>query len=226
MNEPERDELAGQKVDPLVGPPSETVSPVDRTEFGGVRSGCDAAPDEKPAVEGDTLRQEFLWNTHQYLGEYVRFADTKAAFAGTMAAALLGAMYSARAHIPVVSVDFLRWPMSSWLALGAGVLLMAAFALAIWTIVPRQASTQREGFVFWGNIAAHGTFERLQASFDGQSVRALNDHLLHHIFDISRVACIPKFRNAATSLWLVLVGGVLAAVAMLLQDAQRSIPNS
>src|SRR4051794_39473072 len=52
-------------------------------------------------VLDDAAKHEFLWHTHEYLNEYARFADTKAAFAGAIASALIGALYSAKAHMPI-----------------------------------------------------------------------------------------------------------------------------
>src|SRR5437763_6875673 len=40
-------------------------------------------PASLPSNPDEAAKMDFLWHTHQYLGEYARFGDTKAAFAGT-----------------------------------------------------------------------------------------------------------------------------------------------
>lgn len=170
-----------------------------------------------PAMD-EAVKQEFLWHTHEYLGEYVRFGDTKAAFAGTIAAALLGAMYTAKAHVPLVQMHYDQWSLSSWLAVVSALSLFVSVALAIWTVLPRLRSTQSKGFIYWGSIAAHGKVDLLQTSFHSQSALTLNDHLLHHVFDISSRVCIPKYRFVSLCIWALMIGGFVAAAALVLQD--------
>jgi hypothetical protein len=166
----------------------------------------------------EASKQEFLWRTHQYLGEYARFGDTKAAFSGAIASALLGALYSAKAHVPLLQTSFQQWALSTWLAALGALLLFASVALAIWTVLPRLRSTQSKGFIYWGSIAAHGNVGLLQTSFHSQSAHTLSDHLLHHVFDISTKVCIPKYRSLSLCIWVLCVGAFLAAAALVLQD--------
>lgn len=177
-----------------------------------------------PAMD-EAAKQQFLWHVHQYLGEYARFGDTKAAFSGAIASALLGALYSAKAHMPLLSASWDQWTLSTWLSAMGGVFLLASVALAIWAVWPRLGSTQSEGFVYWDSIAAHGTIERLQNAFNEQPARALNDHLLHHVFDISKQVCIPKYRAIALCIWSLCIGSLLAAAALVSQDLpHKTVP--
>ena len=179
------------------------------------------APDDSPAMD-EAAKQEFLWHAHQYLNDYAKFGDTKAAFGGTASAALLGALYSAKAHVPLVQMKLDQWLLSTWLAAAGGVLLLASVAFAIWTILPRLRSTQSKGFIYWGSISEHGSLELLQTSFHSQSARTLNDHLLHHVFDISSKVCVPKYRSISLCIWALCIGGFLAAAALVLQDALQN----
>jgi hypothetical protein len=165
----------------------------------------------------EAAKQEFLWHTHEYLGEFARFGDAKAGFAGTVASALLAALYSAQVHVPLVRTSFHQWAVSTWLAGIGGAFLVASITCAIWTIVPRLRSTQSKGFIYWGSIAAHGNVELLQSSFHSQSAHTLNDHLLHHLFDISTKVCVPKYRAVSLSIWALSIGGFIAAVALLVK---------
>ena len=212
------DGLQGQLI-----PPSQTVPvtpPVPETLEIAVQGGPDtrmSLTSDGPAMD-EAAKQEFLWHTHQYLGEYARYTDTKAAFAGAIATALLGALYTAKVHVPILRTSLDQWPFFAWLAAIGGVFLSASAILAVWTVFPRLRTTQSKGFIYWGNIAAHRNIDLLRTSFHSQSARTLNDHLLHHIFDISTNVCIPKYRAVSLCIVTLCLGGCLAAAALVLQD--------
>lgn len=213
------DTPAPQLTSPLVAPPE----PLPASSGHSHESQALAASPQtssSPSLSDldEAAKQQFLWQTHSYLNEYARFGDTKAAFAGTAAAALLGALYSAKAHIPLLKTSIGQWPFSSWLIAAALGLLIAAATIAVWTIRPRLGSTQDKGFIFWGSVAAHKKLEELQTSFHGQSARTLNDHLLHHVFDISSKVCVPKYRYVSICMALTLAGGLMGGAALMMQD--------
>jgi hypothetical protein len=181
-----------------------------------------SAPASAPAMD-EPAKMDFLWHTHQYLGEYSRFGDTKAAFAGTLTGAILGGLYSARAHVRLLQTSWDQWPVSAWLIATGSLFLVGSIALAVWTILPRLRSSQSKGFIYWGSIAAHGSMELLQTSFHAQSAQTLNDHLLHHVFDISTKVCIPKYRAVYLSITALFIGGFLGAAGLLLQDRPHNV---
>lgn len=172
-----------------------------------------------PALD-EAMRQDFLWHTHQYLSEQARFCDAKAAFAGAIAAALLGGLHGAKAHVPLLQAPYSQWSIATWLALVGSLLLSGAILLAIGTVFPRLRSTQAKGFVFWSSITAYGSFELLRTSFQAQSADSLSDHLLHHVFDIATEVCVPKFRTVSWCVWALVAGSFLAAAALLLGEAR------
>jgi hypothetical protein len=165
----------------------------------------------------EAAKHEFLWHTHEYLSEYARFADTKAAFAGAIASALIGALYSAKAHVSLF-LPLHQWSVAAWLTVVASTFLAASILLAVWTVLPRLGSTQSKGFVYWGAIANHRSVELLQTSFHSQSPRTLNDHLLHHLLDISQKVSIPKYRAATLCIWTMVIGGFLTGAALVVAD--------
>jgi hypothetical protein len=173
-----------------------------------------------PAMD-ETSKQEFLWHTHQYLNEYARFGDTKATFAGAIAAALLGALYGAKVHVPLVQAHYSEWSIASWLAVAGGSLLIVSILLSTSTVLPRLRSTQSKGFVFWGGIASYGSLENLRTSFHAQSTHTLNDQMLHHVFDIATKVCVPKYRAVSLCIWALVLGGFLSGASMILQDVPR-----
>lgn len=166
----------------------------------------------------DASKQDFLWKTHQYLGEYARFSDTKAAFSGAIASTLLGALYAAKVHVPLIRTSFHEWTFVSSLTAVGGLLLLFSVALTVWAVLPRLRSSQSKGFIYWGAVAAHQKVDVLQTSFQAQSTRTLNDHLLHHVFDISTKVCVPKFRIVWFCIATLAAGAALSVAALVLQD--------
>lgn len=162
-------------------------------------------------------KQEFLWNTHQYINEYMRFGDTKAAFVAAFSTALIGALYTAKFHVAMVQLPLAQWTAPTWLAAFGGGLLALSVLLALHTIRPRLTTTQSKGIIFWQSIRAHGAVEAFQASFHSQSGQSLNDHLLHHNFDLSG-HCITKYRAISLSILALALGAVFAASALMFQD--------
>ena len=188
----------------------------------GVEAALKSTAEVRPSNDSwqdDKAKQDFLWRAHGYVNEYTRFADSKAGFAGTLAGALLAALYGAGNYLPLLATPYQEWPVSAWLTILAGVFLVLSVSIAIWTVVPRLGSSQSKGFVFWNSVAAHGTVEQFQTAFAAQSTRTLNKHLLHHLFDISSKVTIPKYRAVSLCIWCLCIGGILATLALIAEDA-------
>ncbi len=199
-------------------PPSNTVRHSSETnELGNTTAR--SSPSE-PSVKLD-----YLWHVHEYINEYIRFGDAKAAFAGTIASGLLAALYTSLAHSQFLQLPHDRWSTSTWLAIGAAIFLGTSVVLALWTVRPRLQSTQSRGFIFWGNIANHKNIEDLQSSFYSQSEQNLNDHLLRHLFDLSKKICVPKYRSTSLCVAALCLGAFLAGVALTLQAPAASSTN-
>lgn len=181
-----------------------------------------AAPPAPPTLD-DAAKQAFLWKVHDYLGEYARFADTKAAFAGTLAGGVLGALYGGGLFVPLLAANYQSWTALSWLTAGAGLVLAVVIALAISTVYPRLRSAGGQGFIFWRNIVGFQDAAAFRTSFDSQSAHTLNEHLLNQNFAIAKYVCTPKYRKISFCLVLLGIGVAFAAGAFLLKA--RPLPN-
>ncbi|MFC6645544.1 Pycsar system effector family protein [Granulicella cerasi] len=181
-----------------------------------------AAPPSPPTLD-DAAKQAFLWHVHDYLGEYARFADTKAAFAGTLAGGVLGALYGGGLFLPLFAASYRSWTTISWLTAGAGIVLATVIGLAISTVYPRLRSAGDQGFIFWRNIIAFKDATTFRTSFDSQSAHTLNEHLLNQNFAIAKHVCTPKYRKISVCLLLLGIGVALAAGAFLLKERPSPI---
>ena len=197
----------------LANPPT-VVEPGAITAAGAVRT----HPSLSETDTSEAEKSEFLWNSHNYINEYIRYGDTKAAFVAATASALLGILYSSKIYVPIIQLPCSQWTSAEWFAIIAATLLASSVILSLLTIRPRLKSTQSQGFIFWGSIAAHEKLERLQTSFDAQSIKTLNDHLLHHLFDLSVKVVVPKYKQISLLILAAGIGGFAAALALILND--------
>jgi hypothetical protein len=176
-------------------------------------------PSTPPTTADENAQQVFLWHTHDYLANYARFADTKAAFVGTLSGALIGALYSARLLTPLGHEHWKTWPLAVWLALSGSATLATSILFALRAVYPRLKSAGAQGYIFWENIAAFASFADLATSFEAQTTKTLNAQLLRQNHDISRHVCIPKYRNVSLGIITLFIGGLLTAAALLTQAA-------
>ena len=182
-----------------------------------------------PTIVNDpvtTSKQGFLWHTLDYLGDYARFADTKAAFAGTLAGALLGCLYGAGLFAPLVRTPIREWAYVSWMTGLAGVLLCVSIGLAVHIVYPRLKRTGKTGFIFWGGIAAYDSGEKFKAAFRANSETDLNEALQGQVFDVAKYVLVPKYKNVSHCLRTLVIGASFAGLALLAKDASspKSVP--
>lgn len=167
----------------------------------------------------DAARLSFLWSTHSYLGEYARFADTKAAFAGTLAGASLAYLYGAGMFTPLLKTFICAWNWVHWLTLIAGVMLCVVIGLALHVVRPRLNKTGITGYIFWGGIAAFGSADEFKKAFHARTEAELTEALRTQVFDVSQFVLVPKYRTVSHCLSVLAIGLVFAGASLLVKDA-------
>jgi hypothetical protein len=86
---------------------------------------------------------EFAWNVHAYTNDYIRFADTKAAFYVAICGGLLACLYALKAHalLSLYTIDLKHF--SLWITFVSSVSCLAHIGLLLcclfsaWAVVPR-----------------------------------------------------------------------------------------
>jgi len=157
---------------------------------------------------------EFLWNTHSYINEYIRFSDSKAGIAITISGALLGLLYSGRVQDLFVKSPVGAWSWVSWFSFTAFFFLVVAVLLGVWAIKPRPWSRQQRALVYWGGIAKFPHPEAFCSEFRRQSDHALIEHLANHVHELSTV-CASKYFWVSCSILAGAVGGILGALILI-----------
>ena len=100
-----------------------------------------SAPPPNPMTQSTDV--DFLWKIHSYTNDYIRFADTKAAFTATLAAALIGILTSSQIFDGLLNQRFSAWPKAVWLGMAATGLLGLSILSAVFAVMPRLWRTQK-----------------------------------------------------------------------------------
>jgi uncharacterized integral membrane protein len=171
--------------------------------------------DTKGADIGEA--SEFLWNTHQYLNEYIRFSDAKAGVVIVFASGIIAAMYSVQLHVAVFSAWPAGWRWLEWAAAAGFALLAAAVILSVWAIRPRLTNSQRQGFIFWDSIRGFSSAADFRRALLTQNSTGMAEHLAEHLFTLAGVSH-RKYFCVSLSIWAALLGATAGAAAIVLKD--------
>lgn len=107
---------------------------------------------------------DFAWNVHQYLRDFIQFADTKAGFVFAWCNGVLVVLAGRESVTPLFALA--KWsqqPVAQLLTLIAISLLAAGAVASILTIYPTLASSipgvadplqKHQGIIYWGDIRA------------------------------------------------------------------------
>jgi hypothetical protein len=164
-------------------------------------------------VEEDEWMAVYLWNINQYIGENVRFSDTKAGSVIVLSGAVLSLLQTGGFHHSFADHPLGEWTLGSLAALLTFLCLGGAVLAAAWSIRPRLVRNFSAGYVFWESILAHGSSQAFVAELNRRSRRELLDHLAVQIYSVSAVAS-TKFRWVARAMMLCMAGAVLGAIVL------------
>ena len=119
-------------------------------------------PDPTPGAPGNSggdeeanSLEDFLWQVHGYTNEYIRFADTKAAFIAAATSALIGTSISSSVLDSFLLKAPCLWYRSQWLALIGLLMLSLSTICSLAVVWPRLWNKTPVGFIFWESIAGH-----------------------------------------------------------------------
>lgn len=157
---------------------------------------------------------DFLWKTHSYLNECIRFADTKAELVIAWTSAMIGALLAGGQH---KQIECSLVGLSNV----SGLLFLAvAFTCAFVAVFPRMRTSQPKGFIFSESILAHASgedyfdaFRKLSANDDSKS---LIRPIAEHIYDLSGISRL-KYLWVSRSIGAAFAGSALSAIAYLLR---------
>jgi hypothetical protein len=161
------------------------------------------------------IDDQFRWafHSHNYVNDYIKLADVKAAFLFGAYAGLLGVGY--KVHLFDV---FTTWPWRWFHWIGfvgvTGIITATGYALAV--ITPRLRGKEQDGVIFWEAIASQSPSAYVEKVLGRDSAGLLND-VLCHIHSLSTV-CSRKYSRLKGSIWIGVIAVPFFFVAVLVRQ--------
>jgi hypothetical protein len=187
-------------------PPAAPMPPIAETlPVGPTPSPATTAPSDNGKD-----RLDFLWKVHGYTNDYIRFADSKAAFVAATVIVLIGALVASRVFDSFGGT----LPARIWWAFGALALLLLSFLFALWAIKPRLHSTTPKGYIYWGSVIEHKE-DLVYAMECGKLTSAdLEMNVSRHIYTLAGI-CHHKYFWTNLAMLTGSAGGILAGSVVL-----------
>jgi pycsar effector protein len=157
---------------------------------------------------------DFLWKAHSYTNEYIRFADAKAAFLVTIAAALAGALISSKVFDGLRLVSVADWPAAAWIAVFSILCLGSSVVCATWTVRPRLWGKDQKDVIFWGGIVRYDSADTFCAEVERLSEVEQAHAVGRHLYVLARI-CKRKYDWSNAAILFGTAGGLSAALAVL-----------
>jgi hypothetical protein len=173
----------------------------------------DSLPDPPPFKP---CHLDVAWKTHEYIHNYIRFADTKAALIIAWCSTVVSALYVAGLHHGLASLrlTLTNSSFSMTAAALAIVLLVLSLAAAAAVVVPRLPTEQRAGLIFWESIRVHANGDLFANNFARHNEAQLAHHMCVQLYTIAGIAQ-KKYGWVLLSLWLAVPGSLLSGLALL-----------
>lgn len=164
--------------------------------------------------------EDFLWQVHEYTNEYIRFADTKAAFIAAASTALIGTCISSSILDSSLRKALSAWYWSQWYAIAGLLLLSIALVLSLLGIRPRLWNETPVGFIFWESIFGHQSATNSSQTIHKTTAHERTNAIAEHLFILASVAK-RKYACVNYAMWSGIAGGVLTAIALFLQHGLK-----
>ena len=163
---------------------------------------------------------KFLWEVHRYTNEYIRFADTKAAFIAGVSTALIGGLVGSSLFDSCFRTKLCLWTGIQWAGVFGLFSLVASLGLSVAAIRPRLWNNASVGFIFWGSIKGHRTARNFTHAVQGLSTLERTAAISDHLFVLAGIAD-RKYAYVDRALFAGVIGGALTGTVLFMQHAWR-----
>ena len=196
-----------QSASPQGGHPICPMSSPSPLLQGGVSASSEAgishAPDAEKGVSKETeLRLKYADEMHQYIREYIRLADQKAAFFFAVSAGVI-AYLNSKGFMVAWLVPLCDWSGVEFLSFASVVLFCASAVSSFLTVKPRLAGSAK-GVVFFNAVSSYETQQEYAKVVALLSPASLCEEKLKHVYEIAKV-CRRKYQSLFYAIWF---GGI------------------
>jgi hypothetical protein len=202
--------------------PSEMLQPLSRPAGGDAVAAKLSEGDKQSITPSVGLtaadyHPKFAEEIHNYLREYVRNADQKAAFFFTGSTAVLAFLHTRKG-----TAHWLK-PVATWSVVDALVFL-AMFSLAIsagtlLTVVFPRLKGSKRGLIFFSAIVEYDSSREYAEEVLRKSIDEIVSAKLRHSYDLACV-CVSKYRTLRIGFWIGSVGIISALLFLLLSPGE------
>lgn len=133
-------------------------------------------------------RLQYAQGVHQYISEYIQFADAKAGFMFAFSMSEMGFLYSKSVIPGWTQIAAGTWSCSTLLSLlGTGAVLIAAFA-AFWVVKPRLAPKKSAGLIFWETVSSLRDANEYIGEVTSLTASGMVAEIVDHTYQLSKVS--------------------------------------
>jgi hypothetical protein len=154
---------------------------------------------------------EFAYFLHQYLRDFIKFADQKAAFIFALSSGIAAFLVRSGAHkiflTPLSSRSF-----SDWAAFLACISAAVAGLLSLAVVLPRLRG-RSTGVIYWKGIVGTGSALAYQGLLRAADNHRITGALLEHCYELAQIAD-RKYEILKWALWVGAVGVVASGVLL------------
>lgn len=150
---------------------------------------------------------------HQYLRDFITFADQKAAFTFAASAGLLAYLES-QGVTNSFATPFSTWRVGDWVGSLAFFLLVICALLAAGVVVPRLKGKSATGSIYWEEIRSHLEHDAYVEAVEGMSRAAARVEVLRHCFVLAGI-CRAKYKMLDWSLRIGFMGAIATATLLI-----------
>lgn len=162
--------------------------------------------------ETGKFQAEFAQFHEGYVRHYISLADTKAAWAFTVASGAL-AFVVGRTASKAELLDP-QWSVKTALVWTAVSFLCLSALFSFLVIRPRRTVSSTDGIIFFGHVAAKASASAYVAAVTEYDQAALAAARLAHCYDVSRV-CTSKYAALRAAIWSGIFGMAFALSQLL-----------
>jgi hypothetical protein len=167
------------------------------------------------------VTDKFLWDVHKYTNDYIRFADTKAAFVAAASTALIGTLVGSSVLDSCFRINVFSWPATKWVGFIGLLFLSASLCLSVNAIRPRLWNSTSAGYIFWESVAGHGTAQAFSHAVGDLTATERTTATSDHLFQLAIIAK-RKYEFVKLAIYSGMPGGVLAGIALFMRHALAS----
>lgn len=149
---------------------------------------------------------------HQYLRDFITFADQKAAFTFAASAALI-AYLDTQEVAESFAIPISSWQIRDWIGVAALILLGVCALLAAGVVVPRLKGPSATGMIYWEEIRSYVDHDAYVRAVESMPRTAARVEVLRHCFVLAGI-CSAKYKMLD---WALRIGffGVIATATLL-----------